>query len=79
MNYEIVYKIYLYFKNRFWEMGNVLIKIVGGSLYIDFFLVLIYYLLDYVKVVVNKYGKWILKYGVSYKEVGVLLVCYSWG
>ncbi|AGX45140.1 flavin monoamine oxidase family protein [Clostridium saccharobutylicum] len=79
MNYEIAHKIYLYLKNRFWEMGNASTKIVGGSSHTDLPLVSIYYPSDHAKAVANKYGKWILKHGASYKEAGALLAGYSWG
>lgn len=79
MNYEIAHKIYLYLKDRFWEMGNVLTKIVGGSSYTDLPLVSICYPSDHAKPVANKCGKWISKPGASYKEAGVLLAGYSWG
>ncbi|NFG41753.1 amine oxidase [Clostridium botulinum] len=78
MNYEIAHKIYLYFKERFWEMGNASKKIIGGSTYTDLPLVSMYYPSDHSKPVTNKYGKWVLKAGASPEEAGVLLASYSW-
>lgn len=79
MNYEIAHKIYLYLKERFWEMGSASKKIVGGGSFTDLPLISIYYPSDHSKPVPDKYGKWILKPGVSAEEAGVLLATYSWG
>lgn len=78
MNNEIAHKVYLYLKERFWEMGSASKKIVGGCSFTDLPLVSIYYPSDHAKPVANKYGKWVLKPGVNPEEAGVLLVSYSW-
>lgn len=80
MNYETSQKIYLYMKERFWEMGNKSKRIVGGSTFTDLPLVSIYYPSDHIEDVYDKYGKkYVLKPGTSPKEPGVLLASYSWG
>lgn len=78
MNYEVAHKIYLYLKERFWEMGNASKKIVGGCSFTDLPLISIYYPSDHGKPVDNKYGKWVLKPGANPEEPGVLLAGYSW-
>ncbi|WP_411678878.1 flavin monoamine oxidase family protein [Clostridium thailandense] len=78
MNYEIAHKIYLYLKERFWEMGSTSKKILGGCSFTDLPLVSIYYPSDHVKPVPDKYGKWTLKSGENSDEAGVLLATYSW-
>ncbi|GAA0076594.1 FAD-dependent oxidoreductase [Clostridium sp. CTA-5] len=78
MNYEIAHKIYLHLNERFWEMGNASKKIIGGCSFTDLPLVSIYYPSDHAKPVADKYGKWVLKPGVTPEEAGVLLASYSW-
>lgn len=79
MNYKTAHKIYLYLTDRFWEMGNAQVQIIGGSTYTDLPLASISYPSDHAKPIANKYGRWALKPGTSYKEAGVLLAGYSWG
>lgn len=79
MNYEISQKIYLYLKERFWEMGGKSRGIVGGRTSTDLPLGSIYYPSDHSKAVNDKYGDYILKSGTSPKDPGVLLASYSWG
>lgn len=78
MNNETSHKIYLFLKERFWEMGNASKKIIGGCSFTDLPLTSIYYPSDHSKAVVNKYGKWVLKPGVTPNEAGVLLASYTW-
>ncbi|GAA0777833.1 FAD-dependent oxidoreductase [Clostridium subterminale] len=78
MNYETAQKIYLYIKERFWEMGNASKRIVGGKSFTDLPLTSVYYPSDHAKPVYNKYGKWTLKPDVSPEEPGALLASYSW-
>lgn len=78
MNYEAAQKIYLYIKNRFWEMGSASRKILGGVSFTDLPLNTIYYPSDHSKPVADKYGKWVLKPGTNSEEPGVLLASYSW-
>lgn len=79
MNYEASEKIYLYLKERFWEMGGKSKGIVGGRTFTDIPLVSIYYPSDHSEPLGEKSGSYILKPGTSPKEPGVLLVSYSWG
>lgn len=80
MNYEISQKIYLYMKERFWEMGNKSKRIIGGRTFTDLPLATIYYPSDHAEAVYDKYGKrYNFKTGTTYKEPGVLLASYSWG
>ncbi|MBS5307637.1 NAD(P)/FAD-dependent oxidoreductase [Clostridium tertium] len=78
MNYETSGKIYLYLKERFWEMGGKSKGIVGGKTFTDIPLVSIYYPSDHSEALNDKIGSYILKPGSSPKESGVLLVSYSW-
>lgn len=78
MNYETSGKIYLYLKERFWEMGGKSKGIVGGKTFTDIPLVSIYYPSDHSEALNDKIGSYILKPGASPKESGVLLVSYSW-
>ena len=78
MNYEIAHKVYIYLKERFWEMGDVSKKIIGGCSFTDLPLTSIYYPSDHAKPVQNKSGEWELKTGCSHEEAGVLLASYSW-
>ncbi len=78
MNYETAQKVYLYIKERFWEMGNASKKIVGGRSFTDLPLTSVYYPSDHAKPVSNKYGKWTLKPDASPEEPGALLASYSW-
>jgi monoamine oxidase len=78
MNYEIAQKIYLFLKERFWEMGSVSKKIVGGKCLTDLPLYSMYYPSDHAKAVENKYDNWTLKAGARPEEAGVLLASYSW-
>ena len=78
MNYETSGKIYLYLKERFWEMGGKSKGIVGGKTFTDIPLVSIYYPSDHSEALNDKIGSYILKPGASPKEPGVLLVSYSW-
>lgn len=78
MNYETAQKMYLYLKERFWEMGNGSKRIVGGCSFTDLPLISIYYPSDHSKPVPDKCGKWTLKSGANPEEAGVLLATYSW-
>ncbi|MDB1923905.1 NAD(P)/FAD-dependent oxidoreductase [Clostridium tertium] len=78
MNYETSGKIYLYLKERFWEMGGKSKGIVGGKTFTDIPLVSIYYPSDHSEALNDKIGSYILKPGASPNESGVLLVSYSW-
>lgn len=78
MNYETSGKIYLYLKERFWEMGGKSKGIIGGKTFTDIPLVSIYYPSDHSEALNDKIGSYILKPGASPKESGVLLVSYSW-
>lgn len=79
MNYETSQKIYLYLKERFWEMGGKFKAIVGGKTLTDLPLGSIYYPSDHTESIKDVSGKYILKPGKNYKEPGVLLASYSWG
>lgn len=80
MNYETSQKIYLYMKERFWEMGNKSKRIIGGMTFTDLPLTNICYPSDHAEAIYDKYGKrYNLKNGTSPREPGVLLASYSWG
>ncbi|WP_258802385.1 FAD-dependent oxidoreductase, partial [Hafnia paralvei] len=78
MNYAIAHKIYLYLRKRFWEMGSVSKKIIGGYSFTDLPVVSICYPSDHSKPIPGKYGKWTMETGSNNEEAGVLLAAYSW-
>lgn len=78
MNYEVAQKIYIFLKERFWEMGSQSKRIIGGRSFTDLPLTSIYYPSDHAKALENRYGNWEFKGNVKPKDPGVLLASYNW-
>ncbi|MPN16357.1 hypothetical protein SDC9_163696 [bioreactor metagenome] len=70
-------KVYLYVKERFWEMGGKSKRIIGGKTITDLPLYSIYYPSDHIEYE-DKSGE-VIKLNGNPKESGILLASYSTG
>ncbi|MEG0771826.1 NAD(P)/FAD-dependent oxidoreductase [Clostridium sp.] len=79
LNYEPAQKVFIYLKNRFWEMGDEATRIIGGSSATDLPIIETVYPSDHATPISGVPYSWTFRPGTSANEPGVLLASYNWG
>jgi monoamine oxidase len=79
LHYEPAQKVYLYLKERFWEMGDEANRIVGGSSATSLPIIEIIYPSDHSLPIKSVPNGWTFRPNTSPNKPGVLLGSYNWG